>query len=301
MNNSRQHYAAAVIAFLIWGFFSIPLRALKAFSAGEILYFRILLSAIILIIIILGFRRASGKKMLEDFKLLQLKTKRKVILLTLAGGALLTVNWLSFIYIVNNISIKTASFSYLICPVFTAVLGFLLIQEKLTALQWIAVALCTVSCVLIGMESVTELGYSVFTAVSYALYLITQRVNQGFDRLNMLGVQVFFSLIILTFFFNQLVAEVPNEFYFYSIILLIAVLFTILPLFLNLFALNKINSATIGILMYINPLINFTLAFILFHESISTLQMMGYVVIAIALIVFNHPNIKRMQSAWQQR
>lgn len=301
MNNSRQHYAAAVIAFLIWGFFSIPLRALIAFSAGEILYFRILLSAIILIIIILGFRRASGKKMFEDFKLLQSKTKRKVILLTLAGGALLTVNWLSFIYIVNNISIKTASFSYLICPVFTAVLGFLLIQEKLTALQWIAVALCTVSCVLIGMESVTELGYSVFTAVSYALYLITQRVNQGFDRLNMLGVQVFFSLIILTFFFNQLVAEVPNEFYFYSIILLIAVLFTILPLFLNLFALNKINSATIGILMYINPLINFTLAFILFHESISTLQIMGYVVIAIALIVFNYPNIKRMQSAWQQR
>lgn len=301
MNNSRQHYAAAVIAFLIWGFFSIPLRALKAFSAGEILYFRILLSAIILIIIMVGFRRASGKKMIEDFKLLQPKTKRKVILLTLAGGALLTVNWLSFIYIVNNISIKTASFSYLICPVFTAVLGFLLIQEKLSALQWIAVALCTVSCILIGMQSATELGYSVFTAVSYALYLITQRVNQGFDRLNMLGVQVFFSLIILTFFFDQLVQEVPNEFHFYGVILLIAVLFTILPLFLNLFALNRINSATIGILMYINPLINFTLAFILFHESITALQILGYIVIAIALVIFNYPNIKRMQSAWQQR
>lgn len=301
MNNSRQHYAAAVIAFLIWGFFSIPLRALKAFSAGEILYFRILLSAIILVIIMVGFRRTSGKKMIKDFKLLQPKTKRKVILLTLAGGGLLTVNWLSFIYIVNNISIKTASFSYLICPVFTAVLGFLLIQEKLSTLQWIAVALCTVSCILIGMQSATELGYSVFTAVSYALYLITQRVNQGFDRLNMLGVQVFFSLIILTFFFDQLVQEVPNEFHFYGVIFLIAVLFTILPLFLNLFALNRINSATIGILMYINPLINFTLAFILFHESITSLQVMGYVVIAIALVIFNYPNIKRMQSAWQQR
>ncbi len=30
--------------------------------------------------------------------------------LTLAGGALLTVNWLTFIYIVNHINIKTASF-----------------------------------------------------------------------------------------------------------------------------------------------------------------------------------------------
>lgn len=297
MNSSRQHYGAAITAFIIWGFFSIPLRALKAYSAGEILYFRILLSAFILAVIIVGFRRPSAIKMRIDFTQLGIKAKRRVIILTLAGGALLTVNWLLFIYIVNNINIKTASFSYLICPVFTAVLGYVLIQEKLTVLQWIAVGLCTLSCVLIGLQSVTELGYSIFTAMTYALYLITQRVNQGFDRLNLLGVQVIFSLLILSFFFSELVSVVPVTFSFYAIILIIAILFTILPLFLNLFALNKINSATIGILMYLNPLINFTLAFVVFHETITALQTLGYVVIGIALIVFNYPNLQKIRKA----
>lgn len=294
MNNSR-HYAAAISAFVIWGFFSIPLRALKDFSAGEILYFRILLSAILLLIIIVGFKRKESGRMLADYKSLSSSAKKRVLMLTLAGGALLSVNWLSFIYIVNNINIKTASFSYLICPVFTAVLGYVIIKEKLSRQQWYAVALCAFSCVLIGMQSASELAYSFFTAITYALYLITQRVNQGFDRLIMLGIQVLFSLFILTLFFFALVQHVPTELHFYGRIGIIAIVFTILPLFLNLFALNRINSATIGILMYINPLINFTIAFTLFHETISLLQVVGYISIAVALVIFNYPYIKKLQ------
>ena len=168
------------------------------------------------------------------------------------GGGIADVNGPYFIYIVNNINIKTASFSYLICPVITAVLGYVLIKERLTVLQWIAVAFCAVSCILMGINSALELGYSFLTAFTYALYLITQRRNQGFDRMVMLCIQVMFSFLLLNFGYRYLIESVPATTEFYSIILVIAVLFTVLPLFLNLFALNKINSATIGILMYIN-------------------------------------------------
>src|SRR5688572_2945046 len=123
--NNQKHYAAAITAFVIWGFFSIPLRALKAFSAGEILYFRILLSAAVLLAIVLLFKRSDVKEKWFRFKGLLKEERKKVIFLTLVGGALLSVNWLTFIYIVNNINIKTASFSYLICPVITAVLGYI--------------------------------------------------------------------------------------------------------------------------------------------------------------------------------
>ena len=214
-----------------------------------------------------------------------------MILLTLAGGALLTVNWLIFIYTVNNINIKTASFSYLICPVITAVLGYVLIKERLTTLQWIAVALCSVSCVLMGINSVQELGYSFLTAFTFALYLITQRRNQGFDRMVMLGIQVLFSFLILNLFSNQLINAVPVKASFYVIIITIAAVFTVLPLFLNLFALNKINSATIGILMYLNPVLNFIIAIVVYKETISPTQVIGYLIILIALILFNYTNL----------
>jgi chloramphenicol-sensitive protein RarD len=79
--------------------------------------------------------------------------------------------------------------------------------------------------------------------------------------------------------------------------LLIAMVFTVLPLFLNLFALNKINSTTIGILLYINPLLNFMLAFFIFDERADFLQIIGYGLIGIGLVVFNVPHFKRIQAA----
>lgn len=218
-------------------------------------------------------------------------------MLTLVGGALLCVNWLTFIYIVNEINIKTASFSYLICPVITAVLGYVMIREKLTSLQWLAVGLCTISCVLIGMSSALELGYSFLTAITYALYLISQRKNQGFDRIIVLGVQILFSLVLLTLLNGYLIQSIPESVKFYSLIAVIAIVFTVLPLFLNLFALNRINSATIGILMYINPLFNFMIALIVFKEQVSLLQAIGYSIIMMALILFNYPYVRKIQSA----
>jgi chloramphenicol-sensitive protein RarD len=294
---NRKHYLAAVTAFVVWGFFSIPLRALSAYTSGQILYFRIVFSLAVLTVVIFGFRRASLRTDLQRIKSLSLTQRLSVIALTLAGGVLLTVNWLTFIYIVNHINIKTASFSYLICPVITAVLGYVLIKEKLTAIQWFAVLLCAVSCVIMGMNSRLELGYSVLTAVTYALYLISQRVNQGFDRMVILGLQVLFSFLLLTLISGWLVESIPTDVDFYSVILIIAVIFTVFPLFLNLFALNRINSATIGILMYLNPLFNFSIAFIIFKEEISDLQVIGYFIIVIALILFNLRNFRKLQSA----
>lgn len=290
--NNRKHYVAAISAFVIWGFFPILLRALKDYSASEILYFRILVSFLVLVIIIFGFKR---KAMGEDwmfYKSLSSKRKAIVITLTLLGGALLTVNWLVFIYIVNTINIKTASFSYLICPVITAVLGCILLKEKMTVLQWTAVGLCALSCVLMGMNSIFELGFSFLTAITYALYLISQRKNQGFDRMIVLGIQVLFSFFILNVVYANLISEMPNDFNFYLLISIIAIIFTVLPLFLNLFALNKINSATIGILMYINPLFNFTIAFLVFDETANAVQIAGYAIILIALVLYNYPNLR---------
>jgi chloramphenicol-sensitive protein RarD len=300
--NNQKHYTAAIAAFVIWGFFSIPLRALREFTAGEILYFRILLSAVVLVGIVAIFKRQDLRSDWDKLRSSAPKEMRTSILLTLAGGALLCVNWLTFIYIVNEINIKTASFSYLICPVITAVLGYFLIHEKLSILQWISVALCGISCILIGLNSALELGYSFLTAFTYAIYLVSQRKNQGFDRIVVLGVQVIFSLILLTCIHSYLITEIPQTGRFYVIVGVIAVVFTVLPLFLNLFALNKINSATIGILMYINPLINFTIAFLVFKERITMLQALGYAIIMLALILFNYPQVRRLQTeVWLKR
>ena len=294
--NNRKHYAAAISAFTVWGFFSLPLRALHEYTAGEILYFRIACSVIILLVIILGFRKAELKKDVLRIKEFPAKERSQIIALTLGGAALLIVNWLIFIYVINAINIKTASFSYFICPVLTAVLGNFILKERLIPLQWTAVALCVVSCVLLGLNSVLELGYSFAVAISYALYLVSQRKNFGFDRLTVLAVQMIFALIVLTVAYPWLVNDAPETLFFYGMIAIVAGVFTVLPLFLNLFALNRINSATVGILLYINPMMNFAIAFFIFHETITQLQIIGYLIILVALVLFNYFNLQKLKA-----
>jgi chloramphenicol-sensitive protein RarD len=292
----NKHYASAITAFLVWGFFPLVLRTVNTHPAGEILYFRILFSLIILLIIVFGFMRKKSRENLALLRSLNAPARKTVVALTLVGGALLTINWLVFIYVVNTINIKTASFSYLICPVITAGLGYVLLREKMLPIQWLAILMCAISCVLMGINNVSELGYSLLIAFSYALYLITQRKNQGFNRLIVLGVQVLFAFLIMNFFFVQLVGAVVIDFRFYAIVACIALCFTVLPLFLNLYALNKINAATIGILMYINPLINFTLAFLVVNETATTTQILGYVTIGVALLLFNILVLNRVKN-----
>jgi chloramphenicol-sensitive protein RarD len=299
--NNAKHYFAGIAAFIIWGFFSLPLRAISDYSVGAILYFRILFSCLVLLVIVFGFKRADVRKDLAILRSFTPRQRKTTILLTMAGGALLIFNWLTFIYIVNNVNVKTASFAYMICPVMTALLGYMLLNEKLTTIQWTAVALCAVSCILMGISSSLELGYSFLTAFSYALYLVSQRKNQGFDRMIMLCVQVLFSFVILNLFFKFLIDEFPAGERFYTTTFIIAVVFTVLPLFLNLFALNKINSATIGILLYLNPIFNFSIAFIVFKEKVSMIQIIGYSVIVIAVILFNYPAFKKVKGVMAEK
>lgn len=294
--NNQKHYAAAVSAFVVWGFFSIPLRALKEYTAGEILYFRIACSVLILLALLLLFRKAELRKDFALIKSFEPKQRNQFIALTLGGSVLLIFNWLIFIYVINHINIKTASFSYFICPVLTAVLANFILKEKLTSLQWVAVTFCMVSCVLLGLNSVTELGYSFAVAISYALYLVSQRKNYGFDRLTILSVQMIFALAVLSFAYPFLVDAAPDTTFFYGMIAIVAGMFTVLPLFLNLFALNRLNSATVGILLYINPLMNFGIAFIIFHETVTQLQIIGYLIILVALVLFNYPNLKKLSA-----
>ncbi len=62
-----------------------------------------------LLVIITGFKRGEMQKDLAYLRTFPRAQRNQTIALTLIGGALLTVNWLTFIYIVNNINIKTAS------------------------------------------------------------------------------------------------------------------------------------------------------------------------------------------------
>lgn len=262
----------------------------------DILFYRIFFSAAIMAIILLLFSPGMRKNNMAMFSNLSEKDKKNTLLKTLTGGALLTLNWYFFIYAMNHISIKAASYAYLICPIITTVLAYFILKEKLSKQQWLAVFISFTSCTILAFNHLIDLMFSLVVALSYAFYLITQRNNNLLDKFFILSIQLIFSALCLLPFFPFFSSAMHFEYVFYLQVVVLAVVFTILPLWLNLYAFKGINSSTMGILLYINPILNFVVAVLIFKETTEFLQLIGYAAIFLSIVLFNWSRLKSMIS-----
>lgn len=282
-----KYYLAAVTAFIIWGFFSFGLKPLHGYPSLDILFYRVFTCTLLMIIINLTLRRKQIKLTKESFMALSKAERRNQWLLIAASSVLLTGNWGLFIYVMNHISVKAASFAYLVCPILTTVFAFLILKEKLAKLQWFAVFISITSCAILAYNSLNDAMFSIVVAATYALYLVLQKRITMPDRFILLTLQIAIVALMLLPFFPFYSSTPPGEALFYIYILIIAVVFTIIPMFLNLFAMKGINSSTVGILIYLNPLFAFMLAIFYYKEDISLEQILAYSLILVSIVVFN--------------
>lgn len=278
----------------IWGFFAIPLRNLKAYPAEQILYYRIFTSLIIVWTAIFLFRKKELYHDFNSFKKSLPSEKRTITLQIIGSTVLLVSNWYTFIYTVNHISIKAGAFAYMVCPLITAFGGFIILKENLRSLQIISLIIASASIVMLARGSLVEVTWSVVVAALYAFYLIMQRKMQQLDKLNMLAIQITLAVVLMLPFYLFQHTFFPYESLFWANITLIAVVFTIIPLFLSLYALIGIPSSTLGIIIYLNPIISFAVAILYFNEQIDLHQLLAYLLLLFAVFLFNWYLIKDM-------
>ena len=291
-----KYYLAAFFAFFIWGFFSLALKPLHNYSSLDILFYRVFFSVVLMVFINLAFRRNVIRKNWNHFNGMDLKKKRTTIVLTLGGALFLASNWFVFIFVMNHVSVKAASLAYLICPILTTVIAFYALKETLSKGQWIAVMISVVGCFLLSFNHFQDIIYSLVVATTYALYLVSQRKNNALDKFLVLTIQILFTALIILPFYPKYSGTVPVEPLFYICLLIIVVFFTIIPLFLNLYALKGINSSAVGIMIYINPIINFLLAIFYYQEQVSWLQLFSYFLILVSIVVFNAKLVFQLKS-----
>lgn len=292
MKGKSRYLIAAFLSVSIWGFFSVPLRNLKAFPAEEILYYRIFTSLLVIWLAIFLFRRKALREDHAYLRSTSLAQKRIILYQIVGATVLLTLNWYTFIYAINNVSLKSAAFAYMVCPLITAFGGFLILKEALSKLKLIALGVALISIVMLATGSFIEVLWSVIIAALYAFYLIIQRKMQHLDKLNVLAVQITLAVLMMLPFYLHHHEGFPTGAWFWGNIIVIAILFTVIPLFLSLYALIGIPSSTLGIIIYLNPIIAFTVAVVYFDEHINAHQLLAYLLLLFAVFLFNWNLIK---------
>ncbi|MBD3747975.1 MAG: EamA family transporter [Sphingobacteriales bacterium] len=294
MSDKAKGLIAALSANIIWGFVSLIFRALINYPTELILTYRIIIAFMVTWLFIAIYKR---KQLIADLKSIRFNRempKVKFWMLLVLSGIGITGNWFAFIYVVNHINIKSGAFAYMICPLITALGGFILLKEELSRLKFFALALTTISIAILATEFFGNVLWSALIASFYATFMLIQRILKKIDRLNMLGFQLLIGLILvipLMVFHPQ---AIPVDFSFWALIFVLALLFTLIPLLLSLFALGKLPSSTVGILLYINPIVAFSIAFFYFHEPIVFTQLLAYALLLVAVVVFNWKILKEI-------
>lgn len=291
-STNLRYFFAGFLSFAIWGFFSIPIRNLQAFPAEEILYFRIFTALVFIWFSILLLRRKQLKADQVYLSSLSGKDRRNILWQLIGSTLLLTCNWYTYIYAVNHVSLQSAAFAYMVCPLITAFGGFLILKESLSKLKLISLGIALLSILLLATGSLIEVLWSVVIASLYAFYLIIQRKMQHLDKLNVLAVQIAMAVLLMLPFYLWKHEGIPQGLWFWGNITVIAVLFTIIPLFMSLYALIGIPSSTLGIIMYINPIFAFAVAIFYFGELVDVHKLFAYFLLLTSVVVFNWSILK---------
>ncbi|HRO76926.1 MAG TPA: EamA family transporter [Crocinitomicaceae bacterium] len=282
-----KYYLSAILSVTIWGTFALVLKPLSAYMAWDILIHRVIFATICIIFISFLFRRKPFLASIHYLQALAKNERKKLLLNMFLSAVVLGFNWFSFIYVMNEVSVSATSLAYMICPILTTVLASIFLREKLNKGQWFAVFLSVISCAILAYGHFMDLIYSMIVALSYAVYLILQKNTFQLDKFFTLTVHIVVSTILLLPVLTIIDTSVPKTNTFYGLIAIIAVVYTIIPLFLNLFALKKLDSSVVGTFLYLNPIISFLLAILYYKEPITTERIIAFGIIFIAVLIFN--------------
>lgn len=282
-----KYYVSAVFSFVLWGTFALVMKPLSAYASLDILIHRVIFASFFILIATLLFRR---KQAIESFQYLKSITKKQRIAIGFTlfiSSIMLGLNWFSYIFVLNNVSVKATALAYLICPILTTVLASLFLKEKLSKSQWFAVSLSVISCLIMAKGHFMDLFYSVFIALTYAIYLVIQKKAIHIDKFINLTFHICLGAIMLLPILGSQKIETAREDIFYILISVISLFYTIIPLFLNNYALKGLDSSMVGTLLYLNPIISFLLAIFYFKETVNYLQILAFTFIGVSIVIFN--------------
>lgn len=278
----RGALAQAVGAYFIWGFLPVYFNLLKAVPPLQVVAHRVIWS-VLLLVGLLWFRKSLAA-------LWQALTTRAMLVPMLASAVLIGANWLIYIWAVTNGYIAASSLGYFLNPLLNVLLGFLFLKERLTRLQWAAVALAGLGVAIMATGALDALGIALMLALSFAFYGLIRKVAPVGPMVGLAGETIILLPAALALFGWWAVAGQgrfgtlgPGT----DALLIASGVVTALPLLLFASAARRMKYATIGLIQYIGPTIQFMLAIFLYREPLTTTHLVTFPLIWAGLALYS--------------
>lgn len=281
-NQARNGALSAIGAYLLWGLLPIYWKALDAAPAVEILAHRIAWS---FACFLLYFALKNQWTWLRPV----FKNPRQLFHFALTS-LLITANWGIYIWAVNSEHVVESSLGYFINPLVSVMLGVVFLSERLRPLQWVcaAVAASGVAYLTINYGSFPWIAISL--ALTFGLYgLLKKRstLNAMQGMLVETGGVILPAVAFLLWRQTTGDALLGNAGWEINLLLILSGFLTGLPLLLFASAAKRIPLATLGLLQYLAPTLQFLIGVLIFHEPFGRERLIGFSIIWFALALFS--------------
>jgi chloramphenicol-sensitive protein RarD len=206
------------------------------------------------------------------------------------SGAVLSVNWLVFVYSVSSGQVIEGSLGYFINPLITVALGVGLLHERLRRAQWAALAVGAAAVVVIAVGYGRLPWIALTLGVSFAVYAyIEKAVGAGVTAVTSLTVE---TLVVAPFalaFLAWLAAGGGQRFTglgaWHGAAMAGVGLITVVPLLLFNGAARRLPLSVVGMLQYLCPALQFVSALAVFHEPMAPARWVGFAAVWAALAI----------------
>lgn len=278
--NSGLLYALG--AFTIWGLFPLYLRELSSVPSFEVLLQRSVWSLVFVLGVLAALGRLSTLR--EVFS-----QPRRVALFALSA-VLLSANWLIYLLAVQGGHVLDASLGYFMNPLVNVVLGVLVLKERLRPTQWLAVALAALGVAWLTLMAGRPPWYALSLAFSFGLYGLIRKTAtlgalEGLALETLLLAPIVVPALAWWTFANH--GALLRGDAALTGLLLVSGPLTALPLLFFAAAARRLPLATLGLVQYLSPTLQFLLAVWFFHEPFDSTRLIGFVGIWAALAVYS--------------
>lgn len=279
-DKTRAGYAYALAAFGLWGVIPLFFKSLLPMDSMDIVSFRVVIAVPTLALLIWGLNRWDAVRA-------ALSTPK--VMWTLLGSAfLIAVNWVVYVVGVNGGHVLATSLGYYLNPLFNILIGRFLLSERLSKLQWAALAIAAVGVAALAFGALHDLWITLSLAFSFAFYgylrkKVAVNAAPGLFIETVLLAPLFLIWLAL---FRDMGDPLLGPTTKHTVLLLLSGAVTALPLLFFTEGARRLPYSTVGILQFIAPTLQFLMAVTLFGEAFTPVRAFAFAAIWAAMVLY---------------
>ena len=278
----------AALAFVWWGLFPLYFRIVTTVPAAQILAHRVVW-CLLFLAAVLTSRHQWGW-------LRQVLRQPKVLAAFVASALLIGANWLAYIWAVNHGHVLEASLGYFITPLVNVLLGMTLLHERLRRAQWLALAIAACGVVWLTLQAGRPPWIALTLAISFGGYGLLRKIAvlgalEGLTLETLLLAPL--ALLVLGLATLHGSASFPAPDALTNVWMIALGPITAVPLLLFAAGARRLSMATLGIVQYLGPSIQFLLGVWVFDEPFSAARFAGFACIWLALVIYTFDGWRR--------